>query len=67
MCYEHLPKCAFQKGISDVKVQVPKARGRSGYGIRFKSQAYQKRAQGLDDPILWFSCEVSSGDFRRIH
>ena len=64
----YLPQRTVQTGVGDVEVQVPKARDRSGSGIKFNSTLlppYLKRAKSMDELIPWLYLRgVSTGDFQ---
>ncbi|MDZ7810748.1 MAG: transposase, partial [Arhodomonas sp.] len=63
----HLPARTVQTGVGDVEVQLPRARDRSGSGIRFHSQllpSYLKRARSVEELLPWLYLRgVSTGDF----
>lgn len=64
----YLPEREIQTGIGPVKVRVPKARDRSGSGIRFHSRLlppYQRRTKQIAELLPWLYLKgVSTGDFQ---
>ena len=63
----YLPERAIQTGIGPIRVQVPRARDRSGSGIKFTSSLlppYLKRSKSISEllPCLYLK-GLSSGDF----
>ncbi len=64
----YLPEREIQTGIGPVKVRVPKARDRSGSGIKFNSRLlppYLRRTKQIAELLPWLYLKgVSTGDFQ---
>ena len=64
----YLPEREIQTGIGPVKVRVPKARDRSGSGVKFNSRLlppYLRRTKQIAELLPWLYLKgVSTGDFR---
>ena len=64
----YLPEREIQTGIGPVRVRVPKARDRSGSGVKFNSQLlppYQRRTKQIAELLPWLYLKgVSTGDFQ---
>ena len=63
-----LPERVIQTGLGDIPVKVPKARDRSGQGIKFNSNLvppYLKRAKSIEELLPWLYLKgISTGDFQ---
>ena len=63
----HQPERTIQTGIGEVPVSVPKARDRSGSGVKFTSQLvppYLRRTQSVETLLPWLYLKgISTGDF----
>jgi putative transposase len=63
----YLPERAITTGVGEVEIQVPKARDRSGSGIKFTSvllPLHLKRACSVEELLPWLYFKgVSMGDF----
>ncbi len=64
----YLPEREIQTGIGPVKVRVPKARDRSGSGVKFNSRLlppYVRRTKQIAELLPWLYLKgVSTGDFQ---
>ena len=64
----YLPEREIQTGIGPVKVRVPKARDRSGSGIKFNSRLlppYLRRTKQIAELLPWLYLKgLSTGDFQ---
>ncbi len=64
----YLPKRTIQTGIGDIAVKAPRARDRSGSGIRFTSAIlppYLRRTKSIEELLPWLYLKgISTGDFR---
>jgi len=64
----YLPEREIQTGIGPVKVRVPKARDRSGSGVKFNSRLlppYLRRTKQIAELLPWLYLKgVSTGDFQ---
>lgn len=63
----YLPERTVQTGIGDVEIKVPKARDRSGSGVKFNSALlppYLKRSKSVEELIPWLYLKgISTGDY----
>ena len=63
----YLPERTIQSGIGDIAVKAPRARDRSGSGIRFTSAIlppYLRRTKSIEELIPWLYLKgISTGDF----
>jgi len=64
----YLPERNIQTGLGDILVKVPKARDRTGQGIKFNSKLvppYLKRTKTMEDLIPWLYLKgISTGDMK---
>ena len=63
-----LPARTIQSGIGNIEVRVPKARDRSGSGIKFNSALlppYLKRTKSMEELLPWLYLKgISTGDYQ---
>ena len=63
----YLPERTVQTGIGDAEIKVPKARDRSGSGVKFNSALlppYLKRSKSVEELIPWLYLKgISTGDY----
>ena len=63
----YLPERTIQTGIGDIAVKAPRARDRSGSGLRFTSTIlppYLRRTKSIEELIPWLYLKgISTGDF----
>ncbi len=63
----HLPERQIQTGLGQVSVQMPRARDKSGSGLRFSSKIlppYLRRTKNIEELLPWLYLKgISTGDF----